>query len=410
MWSGPEMMAVVMAGAEDRGLMPLTQDRAKAAIPFGAIYRVIDFPLSNCFHSGLRHVLITVQYRSNSLVRHVETAWKIFVPEVNGFIQCSPPQRVKDRFYQGTADALYQNLFRIRETRPEAVLTLSGGHLYRADFRKLFAFHKDSGAEVTLAALPMPLARAAGRHDVLSLGEGHRVLALEQKPDAPAPMPGDPSRCLVSMGIVLFQRTALEEVLELGPGQDRQFDLAHDLLPALISSGARVRAWPFEDENDKPEPYWRDVGTIEGYYEANMDLVQPTPHLNLYDRRWPILSQRRYFLPPAKFVWNWHDNPPHRIGRAVDSIVSPGVIVSGGLVERCVVGPEVRVNSYATVTDSILFDGVHVGRHAQIRRTIVDKDVSIPEGARVGYDLEEDRKRFTVSDTGIVVIPKGHRF
>lgn len=410
MWSGPEMMAVVMAGAEDRDLMPLTQDRAKAAIPFGAIYRVIDFPLSNCFHSALRHVLITVQYRSNSLVRHVEAAWKIFVPEVNGFIQCSPPQRVKDRFYQGTADALYQNLFRIRETRPEAVLTLSGGHLYRADFRKLYAFHKDCGAEATVAVIPMPVARAAGRYDVLTCREGHRVVALDVKPAAPSPLPGDPSHCLVSMGVVLFQRSTLEEVLELGPGKDRQFDLAHDLLPALISSGARVRAWPFEDENDKPEPYWRDLSTVEDYYEANMDLVKPRPELNLYDRRWPILSERPFFLPPAKFLWNAGEQAGQRQGRAVDSIVASGVIVSGGQVERSVLGTEVRVGSYSTVTDSILFEGVSVGRHVRIRRAIVDKDVVIPEGASIGFDPEEDRRRFTVSPSGIVVVPKGYRF
>lgn len=410
MWPGPEMMAVMMAGAEAKPLWPLTGERAKSAIPFGGIYRIIDFPLSNCYHSGIRHILITIQYRCNSLVRHVETAWKLFVPELNGFIQCTPPQRVKDRWYEGTGDALYQNLFRIREVNPETVLVLPGDHLYRADFRRLLAFHRDSGADVSMACVPVPVYRAAGALDVVVLAENHRVADIQAKPAAPTAMPGSPARCLASMGIYLFKRKILEDLLELGPGRDRQFDLAVDLLPALMRSGGDVRAWPFEDANDKPEPYWRDLPNVEAYYQANMDLVQPTPELNLYDRTWPILSNRPYFLPPAKFVWNWQDQPPHRIGRAVDSIVASGVIISGGLVERCLLGAEARVGSYATVTDSILLEGVTVGRHAQIRRAIVDKHVVIPDGVRIGVDIEEDRRRFEVSPGGITVVPKGYRF
>ncbi|MDY0002488.1 MAG: glucose-1-phosphate adenylyltransferase [Polyangia bacterium] len=411
MLNNPEMMAIVMAGGEGSRLSPLTLERAKPAVPFGGIYRIIDFTLSNCIHSGLRHILLATQYRSDSLTRHVESAWNFFVPEVSGFIQCSPPQqRVANRWYAGTADSVFQNLFRIRDVSPEAVLILAGDHIYRADYGKMMRFFKERQADAVVACLSVPLAKAAKTLGVAVVDKDKRITSFQEKPEHPAPLPDNPETCLASMGIYIFDKQLLIDVLEMGPGNERDYDFGRDILPNLVAAGAHIFAWPFEDENDKPEPYWRDVGTIEGYYEANMDLVQPTPHLNLYDRRWPILSQRRFFLPPAKFVWNWHDSPPHRIGRAVDSIVSPGVIISGGLVERCVVGTEVRINSYATVTDSIIFDSVSVGRHAQIKRSIIDKDVIIPEGARIGYDLEEDRKRFTVSETGIVVIPKGYSF
>lgn len=411
MMTKPELMAIIMAGGEGKRLQPLTSERAKPAVPFGGIYRIIDFTLSNCYHSGLRHILVATQYRSDSLSRHVESTWNIFVPELSGFIQCSPPQkRAADRWYAGTADSVYQNLFRIRDVGAEAVLILAGDHIYRADYRKMLRVFREREADACVACLPVPLSRAAGNFGVAVIDENNRIVGFEEKPASPTPIPGKPDVCLASMGIYIFDTKLLVDVLEMGPGHERDYDFGQHILPNLVGAGAHVYAWPFEDENDKPEPYWRDVGTLEGYYDANMDLVQPTPQLNLYDEHWPILAQRRFFQPPAKFVWNWHGDGAPRVGRAVDSIVSAGVIISGGSVERCVVSPQVRINSYAVVTDSILFEGVEVGRHARIHRAIIEKNVRIPEGAQIGVNPEEDRHRFPCSDTGIVVIPKGFAF
>ncbi len=411
MYGRPRMMAVVMAGGQGSRLMPLTRDRAKPAVPFGGVYRIIDFVLSNCLHSGLRHILLATQYRSDSLSRHIEATWNVFTPGLGGFVQCSPPQqRVGERWYAGTADSVYQNLFRVRDVDPEHVIILAGDHIYKADYRRMLDVHQETRADVTVACLRVSVAEAAGRFGVAVCDERGRIVAFEEKPSAPTPLSSDPRICLASMGIYIFDTQVLLDALELGPGLERDYDFGADILPSMVRDGARVFAWRFEDENDKEQPYWRDVGTVEAYYEATMDLVRPVPTLNLYDKRWPILCNSTLFLPPAKFVFAWRDRREPRVGRAVDSIVSPGVIVSGGLVERSVLSPEVRVNSFSTVQDSILFDGVEIGRHARVRRAIVDKGVYVPEGVEIGFDGELDRQRFHVSPGGIVVVPKGYVF
>lgn len=412
MYGRPNMMAVVMAGGRGTRLHPLTIDRAKPAVPFGGIYRIIDFALSNCIHSGLRHVLVATQYKSDSLSRHIEVTWNFFTPGLGGFIHCSPPQqRDVERWYAGTADCVYQNLFRVRDVNPRHVLILAGDHIYKANYRKLLAFHEERDADVTIAALPVPVDEAAGRFGVIVADADGRVTGFEEKPARPTPMATDPSRCLASMGIYIFRSRQLYRELEEGPGQECRYDFGGDIVPAMVEGGRTVVAWPFADENDKAAPYWRDVGTLDAYYDANVDLVRADPDLNLYDMDWPIHGWSRTWLPPAKFVHEWRDGVRHqRIGRAHDSLVAAGVVVSGGTVRRSILAPEVRVNSYSLVEDAIVLDRVDVGRNAKLRHCVVDKQVRIPPGERIGFDLEHDRQRFTVTESGLVVVPKGFRF
>jgi glucose-1-phosphate adenylyltransferase len=395
---------VVLAGGKGQRLEPLTRDRAKPAVPFGGIYRIIDFALSNCLNSGLRKISVLVQYRSRSLNRHMRDGWMVFFnPALGEYLEPLPPQYMHSEAYLGTADAVYQNLFAIREEEPVAVLILAGDHIYKMDYRHLLRFHADCGAEATVSAVEVPLAEAAGQFGVLQIDEKNRIIGFEEKPSEPKPVPGHPEVCLASMGIYVFRPDTMYKYLEEDARDaTSSHDFGKNIIPKMIGQNA-VYAFSFIDENKKNAKYWRDVGTIEAYYEANMDLVQVTPDLNLYDNEWPIRTMP-ITAPPPKFVFAQQE--PGRVGAAFDSMVSPGCIVSGGRVERSVLSPFVRINSYSLVTDSILFEDVNVGRHSKLHRTIVDKGVSIPEGMQIGYFPEEDRKRFTVTDTGIVVISK----
>lgn len=402
-----DVLAVVLAGGKGSRLEPLTRDRAKPAVPFGGGYRIIDFTLSNCLNSGIRKILVLTQYKAMSLDRHVTLGWRSYLcRELGEFIDVVPPQqRIDEQWYQGTADAVYQNIYTLEKERPQRVLILAGDHIYKMDYSRMMADHAANEADLTIAALKVPKEEAKA-FGVMQVDESNRIIGFEEKSPNPKTLPGDPDHCLASMGIYVFNSPLLfDELCKDATLPDSAHDFGKNIIPSLIDS-RRVFAFPFKDENRKQDAYWRDVGTIDAYYEANIELTTVEPQLNLYDDRWPVRTYQPN-LPAAKFVFDDKEEDAVRRGSAIDSLVCPGAILSGGRVKRSVVGPAARVNSYAEVEDSILFTGVNVGRRCRIRRAIIDKQVDIPEGMQIGYDLEADRKRgFTVSEGGVVVIAK----
>lgn len=402
-----KVLAVVLAGGKGTRLEPLTRDRAKPAVPFGGAYRIIDFTLSNCLNSGFRKILVLTQYKALSLQRHINRGWRgLFSWELGEFIDIVPPQqRIDEHWYRGTADAVYQNIYSIEKESPQYVVILAGDHVYKMNYHDMLLFHIEKKADVTVGALPVPLETAAGQFGVIEIDKDSRIVGFEEKPASPRPIPGDENRCLASMGIYVFSAPFMyEQLCQNAARPDAGHDFGHDVIPSIIDSH-RVVAFSFRDANRKAEPYWRDVGTLDAYYDANMELIQVDPLLNVYDQTWPIRTVHPN-LPPPKTVFA-DRGPGGRCGQALDSVVCPGTIISGGLVERTIVGHACRINSYAVIEDSILFDGVDVGRHAMIRRAIIDKGVSIPPGVQIGYDHDEDRQRgFVVSEGGVVVIAK----
>ncbi len=399
------VLALVLAGGKGSRLEPLTRDRAKPAVPFGGVYRIIDFTLSNCINSGLRRMLVLTQYKAASLDRHINLGWRFLCRELDEFIDVLPPQqRLDEQWYQGTADAVYQNIYTIEKARAEYILILSGDHIYKMDYSELINDHIQSGADATVACIPVTL-KEGSDFGIMNIDNDQRVISFDEKPGRPANIPGDPEHCLASMGVYVFKTNFLfDQLCRDATVSGSRHDFGHNIIPSIIDS-CHVRAYPFRDKNTGHKCYWRDVGTLDAYYEANMDLVSIHPLLNLYDRTWELRTYHPNF-PPPKFVFNDQTSEEPRVGTALDSIVGPGTIISGGLVEGSVLSSDVRVNSWAKVEDSILFEGVNVGRHAKIRRAIIDKNVHIPEGMEVGYDLELDRERgFAISDNGIVVIP-----
>ena len=402
-----DTVVMVLAGGKGERLRPLTRDRAKPAVPFGGIYRIIDFSLSNAMNSGLRRIFVLTQYKSISLTRHLRRGWGHLSYALGEFIENVPAQqRLGDVWYRGTADAIWQNVYLLDQLkpRPRFVLILSGDHVYQMDYTGLLAYHAASGAGATVCAQERPV-EGASEFGVISVDDAFRIRAFQEKPERPDTIPGRPDRVLASMGVYVFDTDFMIE--RLGEAAEQEmFDFGHDVLPRMIERGDDVRAYSFGDK-DNPG-YWRDVGTIDAYWAANMDLVGLTPELNLYDREWPIHTyQGRY--PPAKFL---HDGAQEggRMGVAVDSIVSTGCIISGGRIQRCVLSPRVRTNSYSYAFESILMEDVDVGRYAKLRRVIVDKGVRIPPKTQIGYDPAEDAERFTITDSGIVVVPKGFTF
>ncbi|NIA15601.1 MAG: glucose-1-phosphate adenylyltransferase [Nitrospiraceae bacterium] len=399
-----DVLAVLLAGGAGERLHPLTRDRAKPAVPFGGIYRIVDVTLSNCLNSGCRRILVLVQYKSHSLTRHIQSSWNLFRPELGEVIEVIPPQqRVNSSWFLGTADAIYQNLYFIDQERPKEVLILSGDHIYKMDYMKMLEYHRGSGADLTIAAIAVPL-NEAPRFGVLETDNDGRVVGFEEKPEDPKPMPGSEDMAYASMGIYVFNTDVLKRVtLADADSPGSSHDFGKDVIPKMIEQSG-VFAYKFVDENKegthKEIQYWRDVGTIDAYWEANIDLVEVDPLFNLYDQAWPIRTSVPT-LPPAKFVFAQEGR---RFGVAIDSIVSPGSIVSGGIVKRSVLSTGVRVNSYSHIEESILMHGCSIGRHAHIRRAIVEKNVHVPEHAVIGYDLLEDAKRFRVTPSGIVVV------
>jgi len=400
------VLAVVLAGGKGSRLEPLTRDRAKPAVPFGGAYRIIDFTLSNCINSGLRRILVLTQYKAMSLDRHINLGWRGFLcRELGEFVDIVPPQqRIDENWYQGTADAVYQNIYALEKERPEYVVVLAGDHIYKMDYSHIVQFHQNVQADCTVAALRVD-ADESRHFGVMQIETDGRIVGFEEKPMIPKTIPGDEQHILASMGIYVFTARFLFEQLCVDatrPNSARDF--GRNIIPSTIHSH-RVFAYPFRDENRKVDAYWRDVGTLDSYYETNLDLISVDPQLNLYDDHWPIRTYQPNF-PPPKFVFN-EDLPEGRQGRAVDSIVCAGSILSGGNVERSVLGPNTRVNSYAHVEDSILFEGVDIGRYSRVRRAIIDKGVCIPPGTEIGYDREQDIARgFTISEGGVVVIAK----
>ena len=404
------VLTVILAGGKGSRLEPLTLDRSKPAVPFGGGFRIIDFALSNCINSGLRKILVVTQYKAASLERHIERGWHFMSSELGEFVTVRPPeQRVDENWYLGTADALYQNIYTIEQIAPRHVLILSGDHIYQMDYSGFIADNIQSEADCTIGCLPVPL-NEGQRFGVMNVDDENRVIDFAEKPDNPSPMPNDTEQCLASMGIYVFRTEFLFEHLcrdANKPNSERDF--GKNIIPSIIDKHL-VRAWPFVYKKTGQPAYWKDVGTLDSYYETNMDLISVDPKFNLYDANWPIRSYQPP-LPPPKFVFNDTTPGNFRVGYAVDSMVCPGSIVSGGTVERSILGPSVRISSYAEVRDSILYEGVKVGRYARIRKAIIYKNVQIPEGMRIGYDSDEDRRHgLTVSESGIVAVPKNARF
>jgi glucose-1-phosphate adenylyltransferase len=405
-----DVVAVVLAGGKGARLDPLTRDRAKPAVPFGGSYRIIDFALSNCLNSGLRQVLLLTQYKASSLDRHLNLGWhRFFCRDLGERLDVLPPQqRVDENWYLGTADAVYQNIYSLEMAAPRLVIVLAGDHIYKMNYQSLIDAHEENAADVTIGALPVPRADAR-EFGTMEVDASGRVRKFREKVVDPPAIPGDPGMCLASMGIYCFSWPFLLERLKCDANESAsRHDFGHDLLPSVVDTHG-VYAFPFRDENRKRNAYWRDVGTVDAYFEANMDLIDVDPQLNMYDEQWPIRTHHPAY-PPPKFVFAGEGHDARR-GEATDSLVGPGAILSGGRATRSIIGPGVRVNSFARIEDSILFEGVDIGRHAQVRRAIIDKGVCVPPGMTIGFDLEQDVARgLTVSPQGVTVVPKGHQF
>jgi len=396
-------LAIILAGGAGERLSPLTLHTAKPAVPFGGIYRIIDFTLSNCLNSGLRRVFVMTQYKSLDLTRHIRDGWSIFSGEIGEFIETMPPmKRMHDDWYLGTADAVYQNIESIEAEDPDSVLILSADHIYKMNYGEMTEWHRQQKADITIATIQIP-PEESSRFGVTQINPSYRIIGFEEKPQHghPARSPFDPSMVSASMGIYLFNTGILLDALRADANdQDSTHDFGRDILPRLIHQH-KVSAYDFHDLNAKCVRYWRDVGTLDAYYDANLDLVSVIPEFNLYDKSWPIRTNPPMY-PPAKFVFAQEGN---RMGVAIDSIVAPGVIVSGARVQRSVISPGVRVNSYSAIDDSILLSNAEIGRHCHLRRTIVCPNAKVLEGTRAGFDAEQDRARgYTVTESGITVI------
>jgi len=400
-------ITILLAGGSGSRLQPLTADRAKPAVPFGGKYRVVDFTLSNCLHSGLRRVLVLTQYKSHSLHKHLRDGWSIFNPECGEYITVVPPQmRTGSSWYAGTADAINQNLFLLERSSAEKVLILAADHIYRMDYAALIKAHEEKAADLTVACMRVPIGEASA-FGVMAIDGDNQIVDFQEKPDQPQPIPGDPATALVSMGIYVFPKDLLVELLRRdSTREDSSHDFGKDIIPQMIG-GHRVFAYEFGGIRGRvtPDRYWRDVGSLDAYYEANMDLIQPVPPLDLYQRDWSIRTYHGQ-NPPARMV----PGEDGKDGLMTHSIMGAGTVIVGGIVRRSVLASRVYIHEGAVVEDAILFDDVTVGKGARLRRCIVDKDVTIPPGESIGFDEDLDNRRFTRSDKGIVVVPKEYRF
>jgi glucose-1-phosphate adenylyltransferase len=404
-----DVLVMILAGGEGSRLRPLTRDRAKPAVPFGGRYRIIDFVLSNFVNSGFYRIKVLTQYKADSLINHIARGWRLS-ELVGHYVDAVPAQQRRGpHWYRGSADSIYQNLNLISDASPKDVCVFGGDHIYKMDVRQMLRHHRDTGGALTVAAVPVPLSQGS-QFGIIEADESGRIIGFAEKPDDPRPMPGDPTRCLASMGNYIFEAGSLvDEVSRDADDEESAHDFGKSIVTGMVRDGSRdVFVYDFSKndvpgQNSRERGYWRDVGTLDSYWQASMDLVAINPEFDLYNPKWPIRTRYKHHAP-AKFV---HDDPTtNRVGTAVNSTVAEGAIVSGGTIRNSILFPRVRVNSYSSIDESVLFDGVDIGRRAKIRRAVIDKGVSIPADEVIGYDLDRDRKRFTVSDDGVVVIPK----
>ncbi len=401
-----KVLTFIMAGGKGERLLPLTKDRTKPAVPFGGIYRIIDFTLSNCINSGLRKIYILTQYKSASLQRHIRLGWNFLPSELGQFIELLPAQqRIGESWYLGTADAIFQNLYTLEMDKPDEVLILAGDHIYKMDYYSMIDVHREQNADLTVGVVEVE--KSKSKHlGVVETDANGRVTGFYEKPGNPKTIPAKPDKIYGSMGIYVFNHPVLmQELLDDSKDPKSAHDFGKNIIPQMIKKGMKVFAYNFRKKENNEEEYWRDIGTIDAYYNANMELIQVNPVFNLYDQEWPVRTFQEQY-PPVKTVHSG-DREAGRVGLVLDSIVSEGCVVSGGRVQRSILSPNVRINSFSEVYDSILMEGVVVGRYAKIKRAIIDKDVRIPKGMIIGFNLEEDKKKFFVSDSGIVVVAKG---
>ncbi|MBC6903888.1 glucose-1-phosphate adenylyltransferase [Saccharophagus sp. K07] len=397
-----DTLALILAGGRGSRLYELTDWRAKPALYFGGKFRIIDFPLSNCINSGIRRVGVLTQYKAHSLIRHIQVGWSHFKRELGEYVEVLPAsQRNSPNWYQGTADALYQNVDIIRAANPKYVMVLSGDHVYQMDYGNILAYHVESKAKLTVSCIEVPVEEAAGAFGVMTVDDNNRVLRFDEKPANPTPVPGNPNLCLASMGNYIFDTEFLLDLLEKDATKEgSDHDFGKDIIPSIIDSGD-VYAFRFRDQRGN-QAYWRDVGTLDAFWEANMELVSPTPSLNLYDHQWPIWTYQTQ-LPPAKFVFD----DDGRRGYAVDSMVSGGCIISGGTVRKSLLFSDVRVHSYTLIEESVLLPEVQVHRYAKVKRAIIDRACEIPRGMEIGVDHEQDKARgFRVTKKGITLVTR----
>ena len=406
-----DALVMIMAGGEGKRLFPLTQDRAKPAVPFGGRYRIIDFVINNFINSGFFKIKVLTQYKSDSLNKHITRGWTLS-PFLDQYVDLAPAQmRTGGSWYKGTADAIYQNIFHINDEDPDYVCVFGGDHIYKMDVGQMMQFHKQNQAELTISAIPIPIEEAS-EFGIIEVDDNWRLTGFVEKPKTPPKsMPNNPKMCLASMGNYIFNKDTLIDAIERDAKiEDSNHDFGKNVIPMLLKEGKRIYIYNFAQNHfpgmtKKEEGYWRDVGCIDAYWQANMDLLEYEPELNLYSKEWPLRTFN-YNYPPAKFIWQEGD----RVGMATNSMVSEGCIVSGGMLSCCVLSPKVRINSYAQVSDSILMENVNVGRYSEIRKAIIDKNVDIPPYTKIGVNREEDIARgFYVSEGGVTVVPKNAR-
>lgn len=404
-----DALVMILAGGEGKRLYPLTKDRAKPAVPFGGRFRIIDFVINNFVNSGFFKIKILTQYKSDSLNRHITRGWMLS-PFLNQYIDLAPAQmRTGNDWYKGTADAIYQNLFHIQDEDPKYVCIFGGDHIYKMDVSQMLDFHKKMNADLSISAIPIPIEEAS-EFGIMEVDDNWRLTNFVEKPKtAPKSIPGNPNMCLASMGNYIYNKEVLVDALQRDAvNEESAHDFGKNVIPMLLNEGKRIFVYNFKDNEfagitETERGYWRDVGSVDAYWQANMDLLESNPELNLYSKEWPIRTFN-YNYPPAKFIWQEGD----RVGMATNSMVSEGCIVSGGMLSHCVLSPKVRINSYSQVFDSILMENVEVGRYSKIRKAIIDKNVIIPPNTRIGYNWEEDVARgFHVSPNGVTVVPKG---
>lgn len=404
-----DALVMILAGGEGKRLLPLTKDRAKPAVPFGGRYRIIDFVLNNFINSGFFKIKVLTQYKSDSLNKHITRGW-VLSPFLNQYVDLCPAQmRTGSNWYRGTADAIYQNVFHITDEDPDYVCIFGGDHIYKMDVSQMLDFHKENNADLTISAIPISIEEAS-EFGIMEVDENWRLTNFVEKPKTkPKSIPGQPDMCLASMGNYIFGKDVLLKALDEDENiENSSHDFGKNVIPMLLEQGKNIFVYNFATNEfsgitDAERGYWRDVGSIDAYWQANMDLLDSNPELNLYSKDWPLRTFN-YNYPPAKFVWQEGD----RVGMATNSMVSEGCVVSGGSISKCVLSPKVRINSYSQVYESILMENVDVGRYSRIKKAIIDKNVKIPPNTRIGYNREEDiRRGFHVSPDGVTVVPKG---